>query len=148
MPPTQRTARARQTRAKTKGKGKGGAAPTGRRGRRAPRGPQLPSVASHPRAAPQVKRAKAWAGLVGFALVAFVSWRGHVPFQDMVLRAVAGGVVAYLVTWGLAVGVWRHLVLTELRVVREQREQELAEQIAAAAAAKAAASSPGDDEQS
>mgnify|MGYP001107131225 CR=1 FL=1 len=112
-------------------------APRGRRGAGAqPTGPALPSVANHPRAGAQVARAKAWAGLGGFALVALLSWRADVPFEDLALRAVAGGIVAYLVAWAAAVAVWRHLVLTELRVVREQRAQQAAEAAAAAAAAR------------
>jgi hypothetical protein len=104
----------RGTRAGKAGKGKG----------RAGNGPVLPSVANHPRAGEQVKRAKAWGGLVGFALVAFVSWRADVPVEELLLRALAGGIVAYLVVWACAVAVWRQLVVTELRVVREQREAE------------------------
>lgn len=105
------------------GKGRGGK----KRG-----GAVLPSVANHPRAGDQVKRAKGWAGLAGFGLVAFVSWRGEVPVEDMLLRALAGGIVAYLVVWATAVAVWRHLVVTELEVVREQREEEEAARRAAA----------------
>lgn len=109
-------------------------APRGRR--RAgdqPAGPVLPSVANHPRAGAQVARVKAWAGLGVFALVALLSWRADVPFEDLALRALAGGIVAYLVAWAAAVSIWRHLVVTELRVVREQREREAAERAAAAA---------------
>lgn len=96
-------------------------------------GPTLPSVANHPRAGNQVKQAKAWAGLIGFALVALVSWRADVPTEDLLLRALAGGIVAYLVVWAAAVAVWRHLVVTELKVVREQRAEEEAARRAAMA---------------
>jgi hypothetical protein len=110
-----------------------------RRGRKRASGKVLPSVANHPRAGEQVKRAKGWAGLVGFALVAFLSWRGDVPVEDMLLRALAGGIVAYLVVWATAVAVWRHLVVTELEVVREQRAEE-------EAARRAAAQQPAPDQ--
>lgn len=106
----------------------------GRRGKRAAAagGPTLPSVANHPRAGQQVKQAKAWGGLVGFGLVALLSWSAGVPAEDLLLRALAGGIVAYLVVWAFAVAIWRHLVLSELRVVREQREEEEEERRAAA----------------
>ncbi len=96
--------------------GKGGA-----RGRAA--GPALPSVANHPRAAAQVARAKAWAGLGGFLLVAFLSLRAGVPTADLLLRALAAGVLAYVVAWTCAVAVWRHLVIAELRAVRRHQAE-------------------------
>jgi hypothetical protein len=83
----------------------------------------LPSVANHPRAGAQVARAKAWGGLGGFALVALLSWRAGVPPADALLRALAGGVAAYLGAWACAVAVWRHLVIAELRAVRALRAQ-------------------------
>lgn len=93
-------------------------------------GPSLPSVAAHPRAGAQVARAKAWGGLAGFLLVALLSWRAGVPTADVLLRAIAGGIAAYVIAWACAVAVWRHLVIAELRAVRAA---------AAARAAKAAA---------
>jgi hypothetical protein len=109
-----------------------GTAEKGRRGRKRGGGSTLPSVSNHPRAGAQVKQAKGWAGLLGFGLVALISWRADVPVEDLVLRALAGGIVAYLVVWAVAVAVWRHLVVTELEVVREQREEEEAARRAAA----------------
>lgn len=97
-------------------------------------GAALPSVHNHPRGGAQVRQAKGWAGLIGFALVALLSWSADVPTEDLLLRALAGGVVAYLVVWAVAVTIWRQLVVTELKVVREQREEE--------AAARRAASPP------
>lgn len=116
----------------------------GRKGRKArKRGGELPSVANHPRGGAQVKQAKGWAGLLGFGLVAVVSWQSDVPTEDLLLRALAGGIVAYLVVWAIAVAVWRHLVVTELDIRREERaeqerERRAAMQAAAAAAARAA----------
>ncbi len=127
---------ASKTRARQRpARARGGAAARAKRGRGAARGasgPVLPSVANHPTAGQQVRQAKAWGGLIGFALVALVSWRAEVPFEVLVLRALAGGIVAYLVVWACAVAVWRQLVVTELRVVREQRaEEEAARRVAA-----------------
>jgi hypothetical protein len=123
------------------GRGRGGEANgRGRAARkRGARGAALPTVAGHPRGGQQVRQAKGWAGLLGFALVAFVSWQGDVPTEDLLIRALAGGIVAYLVVWAIAVAVWRHLVLTELDMKREQRAEEEAERRAAVQAAAAAA---------
>jgi len=111
----------------------------GRNGKGRKRGSALPSVANHPRGGQQVKQAKGWAGLIGFGLVALVCWQGDVPTEDLLIRALAGGIVAYLVVWAIAVAVWRHLVLTELEMKREEREEEEAERRAALQAAAAAA---------
>jgi len=96
-------------------------------------GPALPSVANHPRAATQVARAKAWAGLAGFLLVGWLSLQAGVPTADLLLRALAAGVAAYVVAWACAVAVWRHLVNAELRAVRRARA-EAAARLAARAA--------------
>ena len=93
----------------------------------------LPSVANHPRAGAQVARVKAWAGLGGFLLVAYLSRRAGVPTADALLRAIAGGVVAYVAAWACAIAVWRHLVVAELRAVRRHRAAEAAARRAAAA---------------
>jgi hypothetical protein len=91
------------------------------------------SVANHPRAGAQVARAKAWGGLAGFLLVALLSWRAGAPTPDVLLRALAGGVVGYVAAWACAVVVWRHLVVAELRAVRRRRAEDAAARRAAAA---------------
>src|SRR4051794_26105289 len=48
-----------------------------------------PSVAATPRAAAQVRRAKGWGGLVGFAAAAYFSYRASVPPELIGLRAIA-----------------------------------------------------------
>lgn len=136
MAARQQRTRARQPRPR----GGSRAAGSGRRRtRRAASGPLLPSVANHPRAGAQVAQAKAWAGLIGFAFVALLSWRSGVPVEDLLLRALAGGIVAYIVVWACAVAIWRHLVVTELRVVREQRAEDEAARKAAAPPARGGA---------
>ncbi len=124
--PEAKKGKAKAPAAKGRGAQRSGARGKGAKGRAAPGGAVLPSVANHPRGGAQVKRARAWAGLLGFVLVAYLSWRANVLVPDLLLRALAGGIVAYLVVWGAAVAVWRHLVLTELRVVREQRLEQRA----------------------
>lgn len=98
------------------------------------------SVANHPRAGAQIARAKGWAGLAGFLLVAYLSWRAGAPLPDTLTRAIAGGVFAYVAAWACAVVVWRHLVVAELRAVRRQRAAAARRRAAAAAAQRADAS--------
>jgi len=79
-----------------------------------------PSIAAHPRASYQVRRAKGWGGLAGFALAAYFSYKAGVPTVDLGLRALIAGIVGYMLAWACAVTVWRHLVLAELRAALEQ----------------------------
>jgi hypothetical protein len=81
-----------------------------------------PSVAAHPRASFQVRRAKGWGGLVGFGLAAYLSYKAGVPTADIGVRAVVAGFAGYMLAWACAVTVWRHLVLAELRAAVEHAE--------------------------
>jgi hypothetical protein len=78
-----------------------------------------PSVASHPRASYQVRRAKGWGGILGFGLAAYFSYKAGVPYADLGLRALIAGIVGYMLAWACAITVWRHLVLAELRAAVE-----------------------------
>ena len=82
-----------------------------------------PSVATHPRARSQVRRAKGWGGLAGFGLAAYLSLQAGVPFVEAGLRALAAGAAGYMVAWACAVTVWRHLVLAELRAAAERASE-------------------------
>jgi hypothetical protein len=99
--------RAKEDKGKKKGKGAGDASAG-------------PSIAAHPRASYQVRRAKGWGGLIGFGLAAYVSYKAGVPTFDLGLRALIAGIVGYMLAWACAVTVWRHLVLAELRAVVER----------------------------
>ncbi|HUK78946.1 MAG TPA: hypothetical protein VL117_15320 [Thermoleophilia bacterium] len=79
-----------------------------------------PSVAAHPRASYQVRRAKGWGGIAGFVLAAYLSYKTGVPTVDVGLRAIVAGIVGYMLAWACAVTVWRHLVLAELRAAHER----------------------------
>ena len=78
-----------------------------------------PSIATHPRAAAQVRRAKGWGGLGGFAIAGLLSLQAGVPTFDVCLRALVAGVVGYILAWACSVTIWRHLVLAELRTLVE-----------------------------
>lgn len=79
-----------------------------------------PSVAAHPRASSQVRRAKGWGGLAGFGIAAYLSYKAGVPTFDLGLRAIIAGMVGYMLAWACAVTVWRQLVLAELRTAAER----------------------------
>ena len=81
------------------------------------------SVSAHPTASYSVRRARAWGGLAGFAIVLLLSLRAGVPEYEALLRALAGGMVAHFGAWFCAVALWRRLVLAELDAARVRREQ-------------------------
>src|ERR1700729_548247 len=86
-------------------------------------GAVAPSVANHPRARYQVRRAKGWGGIAGFVIAGYLSYKAGVPTFDVGVRALVAGIVGYMLAWMCAVTVWRHLVLAELRVALERSEQ-------------------------
>jgi hypothetical protein len=89
-------------------------------------------VASHPRSAQAVRRAKGWGGVAGVVLCTGLALGAQLPLFDALLRGLAGGVVAYLVVWALALAVARQLVVAEVRARYTEAAQ-------AAAAAEASA---------
>jgi hypothetical protein len=119
---------AKQAKAKPAKDKKGGKAdkqkPKGKKARAAGKDSDLPSVAAHPRAGGQVRRAKGWGGLIGFAIAAYLSMHAGVPMLDIGLRALTAGACGYLLAWACSVTVWRHLVLAELRLAEEHGKPE------------------------
>jgi hypothetical protein len=102
-----------------------------------------PSIAAHPRASYQVRRAKGWGGVAGFGIAAYLSYKAGVPTVDLGLRAIVAGMVGYMLAWACAVTVWRQLVLAELRAVAERRAGPRPDLIPArASAAKSEAPAP------
>jgi hypothetical protein len=79
-----------------------------------------PSVAGHPRATAQVRRAKGVGGIGGFALAALLGLKAGIPPDQIGERALAAGVAGYMLAWACAVAVWRHLVLAELRALADR----------------------------
>jgi hypothetical protein len=77
------------------------------------------SVAGHPRAAAQVRRAKGFGGVAFFLITAYFSFKAQVPPDQVALRALIGGIGGYLLAWMCSVTVWRQLVLAELRAAIE-----------------------------
>jgi hypothetical protein len=103
-----------------KGKGKGKDNGKGKKGKGGADASAGPSIASHPRASYQVRRAKGWGGLVGFGIAAYMSYKAGVPTVNLGLRALVAGIAGYMVAWACAVTVWRHLVLAELRAATQR----------------------------
>jgi hypothetical protein len=66
------------------------------------------------RAMAGIKRAKGFGGLAGFGLTALASYMHGELMVSVLLRALAGGVIGYLVAWLAAVTVWRRIIRAEL----------------------------------
>jgi len=92
-------------------------------------------IASHPRSASGVRRAKGLGGLLGAALAMILAHGAHLPLLDVLLRGLAGGIVGQLVLWAVAVAVARQLVIAEIRA----RHAEINRAVAAARASDSAA---------
>jgi hypothetical protein len=80
-----------------------------------PAGADDVKVSAHPRAQRQIRRAKGWGGLAGFALMAWLSHRSGTDFVHLGLRALLGGMVAYVAVWAAAVYIWRQVAVAEIR---------------------------------
>jgi hypothetical protein len=85
---------------------------------------KLPRLSQHPRARRQIREAKAWAGVVGFVLVALLSMQAGLTVFDAGVRALCAGIACYLIGWTIAVVVWSHLAQAEVAL----RQKQLAEQ--------------------
>jgi hypothetical protein len=93
---------------KSKGKGKDAAAASD----------DVLRIAGHPKAARSVRAMKGWGGLLAFLLTFWLSWNSGVPFYWSALRAVGAGAIGYMVAWGCAVTVWRHVLLAQVEAAR------------------------------
>jgi len=85
------------------------------------------AVATHPRSARAVARFKSWSGLAGFVLGGLVSLNAGVPEADALLRALGAGLLAWVVAWGIAIAVWKQVLLAELKATAEKRRAEYEE---------------------
>jgi hypothetical protein len=94
--------------------------------------PPLIGLNQHPKASLSIRRWKSWASLAGFAVAGWAGYSRGLPLPDMLLRAVAGGVIGYLIGYAAAVTVWRHVLQTQAKVAveraQEVRRRELARQ--------------------
>jgi hypothetical protein len=102
------------------------------------------SVAGHPRAAAQVRRAKGYGGVGFFFITAFFSRKAGIPADQVAVRALIGGIGGYMLAWMCSVTVWRHLVLAELRTAIESGRARMDPAPAGGAPAADAATPEGD----
>jgi uncharacterized membrane protein len=100
---------------------------TGKRGKQAPKSSGEIKLSEHPRAKHQIRLAKGWAGLAGCVLAGYASWHSGAPFFDTLLRSLMWGVAAYMLVWFLAVQVWRHLAIAEVRAAEKAWRERKAE---------------------
>lgn len=96
------------------------------------------SVAAHPRARASIRRTRARTALVTFGLVLYMSLSSDVSGPEAAMRAVVAGLVGNLAGWACALAVWRQIVVQEVRLVAERRN-ERARALAEAATARAEA---------
>jgi len=82
----------------------------------------LTSLAEHPRAAGAIRRSKALGGFGGYGLTLAGGVMHGAQLAPALEHAVAGGVAGYLVTWAIAVSVWRR-VLTGQAVAAARRSR-------------------------
>jgi hypothetical protein len=96
------------------------------------------SVGAHPRAKASVRRVRARTALAAFVIVLLLSLHAGVPGQDAALRAVLAGLAGNLLAWGCALAVWRQIVVQEVRLVAETRQERARARAQARADAQAA----------
>ena len=101
--------------------------------------PLVIRIGAHPRARRSIRRVRAQAGIAGFVLTLLLAHQAGVPALETLLRALAGGIVAHVVTWAFAVSLWRRLIVVELEEAHRDLLRRTAERNGAAAAAAASA---------
>lgn len=80
-----------------------------------------PRLSAHPKARRHIRAAKAWSGLTAFVLVQYLALHAGLPMFDAGLRALAAGVIAYVIGWMVAVTVWRQVAVAELEDVKRRQ---------------------------
>lgn len=89
-----------------------------------PAGPQLVSLDQHPTAQQRIRKAKAYGGMVAFALVAWGSTSKGATLPDALLRGLMAGVVGFHVTWLAAVVAARRILKAQtVALVEEMLER-------------------------
>jgi len=102
-------------------------------------GPSRVQLSAHPRARRHIATAKGWGGLVGFALVFWLSYRAHMSFAEASVHAVIGGMALSMLLWAGAVTIWREIAVAEVERARRmmaERARAAAEEAEAQAKAR------------
>jgi hypothetical protein len=90
-------------------------------------------LADHPRARTSIQKAKSYAGLGAFLLAGYAQWNAGGQFLDVASSALLWGIAAYVLVWALAVQVWRHIAIAEVRAAQkawEDKQDREKEQVA------------------
>ena len=87
------------------------------------------SISAHPRAKAGVRRARTRAAFLAFVLVLVLNLLGDQTLFDAVWRALLVGIVVNVVVWRCAIVVWRHIILSEIRQVEEERAERRRQEI-------------------
>jgi Kef-type K+ transport system membrane component KefB len=90
--------------------------------------PPMISLAEHPRASVSIRRAKAAAGLIAFVATAVGASMSGMSADAAAARALVAGIAIYLVSWAIAVSVWRAIVRAETKIAVERLVQRKIEQ--------------------
>jgi len=83
------------------------------------------SIAQHPRAKAGIRRARTRGALIVFALVLAINLYSDQELFDAVWRALLAGIVANVIIWRFAIVIWRHIVVSEVRQLEEERAEKL-----------------------
>jgi hypothetical protein len=83
------------------------------------------SIAQHPRAKAGIRRARTRGALIVFALVLALNIVGDQDAFDALWRALLAGIVANVVIWRFAIVIWRHIVISEVRALEEERLEKI-----------------------
>jgi hypothetical protein len=85
--------------------------------------PKVATLASHPRAARDLLRARGWGALAGFAIAAWLAWGAGLAVPEALLRGIVGGTVGMLAGWGACVVAWRAVASAQIRAANRAYEE-------------------------
>src|SRR5690349_14411652 len=83
------------------------------------------SMDQRPRAKVRIGRARTRGALIVFALVLAINIYSDQELFDAVWRALLAGIVANVVIWRFAIVIWRHIVISEVRQLEDERAEKL-----------------------
>jgi uncharacterized membrane protein YccC len=81
------------------------------------------SLATHPVASEQIRLAKGFGGLFGLVAVAWVTWDGGASLATVGIRALAAGLVGYVLAWAFTLSLWRHIAVADIQQKRKKAEE-------------------------